>query len=108
MSATRRIVAERLRGLMDRSTNCRTQLELSRVAGVAQSTITRVLKGQVSITVDTACSLAQAFEITPAQLVSISEAEFEMAGVLSQLPEQGLLSALIYCRFVLAHLSSAK
>lgn len=97
---TRPIVAERLLRLM--KANRITQVGLSEEAGIAQSTIARVLNGRVALTLDTVGAVAEAMGITAAQLLADGDVEFELLGLVRTLPAEELNKGVEYLRFVTA------
>jgi len=70
----RQVLAKRLRDLMERTPGLSTQVQVSEAAGVAQTTVSRILKSQVAATLDNVESLATVFGITPSELLAQSHA----------------------------------
>jgi transcriptional regulator with XRE-family HTH domain len=67
----RQVLAKRLRELMDKTPSLDTQVKVSAAAGVAQTTISRILKCQVAATLDNVESIADAFGIRIPELLTL-------------------------------------
>jgi len=65
----RKQLAKSLRALMDASISLQGQGAVAKKAGLAQATISRILKQQVAATLDNVESLANAFGVEPAALL---------------------------------------
>lgn len=65
----RQVLAQNLRGLMATKDGPRTQTDLSSKAGVAQSTIGRILNCEAAATIETLSDLARAYGLEAWQLM---------------------------------------
>jgi len=65
----RDMLAQNLTALMAGKIDKESQSALKRRSGVAQSTIGRILKGQVNYRIETVAALAKAFNLEPWQLL---------------------------------------
>lgn len=66
----RKMIAMRLRELMDASIDMQTQEAVAKRSGMAQTTIGRILKQQVAATIDNIESIARAFNVDASQLIA--------------------------------------
>lgn len=71
----REVLAANLAALMARTPALDTQLKLARRSGIAQSTIGRILRQEVSPTVDVLEAIAHAFEVPVVEIVKICDME---------------------------------
>jgi len=65
----RKVLAQNLNALLNSRIGPSNQSELKRKSGVAQSTIGRVIRGEVSATVDTLGQIAKCYGLEPWQLL---------------------------------------
>lgn len=98
-STLRRILASRMRELMH-STPLNSQVKVGALSGVAQSTIGRLLRGDVAATLDNVESIARAFEVSPVTLLADTATLCELAHILTSLPADESGKVLAYARFV--------
>lgn len=81
------LLAENLRGLMQKSFNLNTQMKVRKASevrhpktsalispGLTQSTIQRVLSAEVNVNLDTLQRLAEVFGVSPIYLISVKDA----------------------------------
>jgi transcriptional regulator with XRE-family HTH domain len=78
-------LAANLRRLMAESSHLGTQRAVAVRCGVAQTTIARVLAGEVAATLDTLHRLAVIFKVSPAVLIATDEQESELLQNLSEI-----------------------
>jgi transcriptional regulator with XRE-family HTH domain len=71
---TKKILSDNLRRLMDKSAALDTQVKVAQRAGIAQSTVGRLLRGEVYAQLSQVEALAEAFKVDVAALLSSSEA----------------------------------
>lgn len=99
------ILAANLRRLMKEHPTLNTQVKLARRAGIAQSSITRVLSASVHPQLDIVEALAGAFRVPLASLLSDQEDAtdpgFDQAKF-AQLPAEEREKAASYIRFLIA------
>lgn len=74
---SREIIATNMTKLMDRTPSLNSQAKLSAKSGVAQATIGRILRQEVSASVDTLEDIARAFGKCVSDLVSLEAASGE-------------------------------
>jgi transcriptional regulator with XRE-family HTH domain len=67
----RQVLAKRLRELMEKTPGLDTQVKVSLAAGVAQTTISRILKCQVAATLDNVEAIADAYGISTSDLLTL-------------------------------------
>ena len=66
----RGVLSRRLRELMDSRPALNTQVKVAERSGVSQSTIQRILAGEVSATIDVVHALSASFGLQPADLLA--------------------------------------
>jgi len=80
--------------LMASSCDCKTQDALAKRSGVAQSTIGRILRGEVNPQTDTVAFLARALRMPRKTLAAVAEGEKAVeagtAGAVEELPNSGV------------------
>lgn len=64
-----KVLARNLDWLMESHPELNSQLKLSRVSGVGQSTVGRIRRAEVSATVDNIYRLGKPFGVTPSQML---------------------------------------
>ena len=69
----RQTLADNLAALMGRTPGLSTQMQVAHSSGIAQTTISRILRGATSVTLDHIEQLAAAFGIPPGDLLSGSK-----------------------------------
>lgn len=75
----RQILADNLREAMSQNPNIDTQIALARRAGIAQSHLSKLLRGEASATTDLIAALAEAVGREPWELLADSESTREAA-----------------------------
>ncbi|MFM0595348.1 helix-turn-helix domain-containing protein [Paraburkholderia dilworthii] len=104
---TKQILAANLRRLMDASDTLDTQVKVAARAGIAQSTVGRLLRGEVHPQLDQVEAIATAFRITVGELLTdhSSRAESEIPydkAAYAQLPDQEKTQIAEFIQFVLS------
>lgn len=67
--ALRGVLAQNLRALLFSKVGPTSQMELHRKSGVTQSTVGRLLRGEVAATIDTLTQIGKAYHLQPWQLL---------------------------------------
>lgn len=100
----RTVLARRLRELMDETPALDTQMKIAARSGIAQSTVGRILRGDVAVTLDNVEALAVSFGRDPADLLICdkTKARTALQAVLSGLPAADIEKVSAYARFVKA------
>lgn len=75
----RQIVARNLRRAMERNPSCDTQTALAKRAGIGQSHVSRILRGESAATLDLLAAMAEALNIQPWELLADEEATRQAA-----------------------------
>ena len=96
----RRVLAKRLRDLMDKRPDLETQEKVAKRSNVAQTTVGRILRGSVAATLDNVEAIAGAFGVPAASLLSEERTNPVLqydVGKLEGLPEadKGRIAAFI-------------
>jgi transcriptional regulator with XRE-family HTH domain len=74
----RKMIAMRLRELMDASIDMQTQEAVAKRSGMAQTTVGRILKQQVAATIDNIESIARAFNVEATELIATKPVSYAM------------------------------
>lgn len=100
----RTVLARRLRELMDATPALDTQMKIAARSGIAQSTVGRILRGDVAVTLDNVEALADAFGRDPADLLTYvkSKARAAFQDAVAGLPAAEIEKVSAYARFVKA------
>lgn len=96
----RTLLAHRLRELMDSTPALDTQTKIAERSGIAQSTVGRILRGDVAVTLDNVEALARAFDIGPHELLQKTRSTNSLDLMLVNLPADEIEKILAYARFV--------
>jgi plasmid maintenance system antidote protein VapI len=75
----RQILARNLQAAMETSPGVDTQMTLAKRAGIGQSHISRILRGESAATIDVIAALAEALNIQPWELLANDEATRQAA-----------------------------
>lgn len=98
----RLVLAEKLRYLME-TTPLTSQRKVGDASGVAQSTVGRILAGDVSATLDNVEAIANAFRVSPVNLLSPTGAASGTLATLFEvceaMPHEVLAQVLAYARY---------
>ena len=73
-SELRAVLAQNLRRLMEATPGLETQEAVAKRAVIAQSHVSKILRGQANATLDLVAAIARAFGIQPMELLASSEA----------------------------------
>ena len=87
------ILAERLRSLMKARPDLDTQVKVANAAGLSQSTVGRVLAGEVNTNLDVVESLSSAYRIHPLALLSDPSQMTQADAMAAGYQERQLLAA---------------
>lgn len=103
---TKQILAANLRRLMDSSDMLDTQVKVAARAGIAQSTVGRLLRGEVHAQLDQVEAIANAFRVTVGELLTdhAAAADFEIPydkAAYARLPAQEKAQIAEFIEFVL-------
>ena len=102
----RKILARNIRRHMEANENIRTQVQLGKAAGVAQSSIARVLKGEVDTQLFVIEAIAEAIGVPPGSLLMDDEVEQELLrfnrSLVAALPPPEKAKIESYIEFVLS------
>ncbi|WP_232456423.1 helix-turn-helix domain-containing protein [Burkholderia ubonensis] len=107
----RKVLARNVRRYMEMSEHIRTQVQLAKAAGVAQSSVARVLKGEIDTQLYIIEALAGAIGVPPGALLTDDQSEQELLrfdrSLVAALPESEKAKIESYIEFVLSQTSTA-
>ncbi|WP_244103686.1 helix-turn-helix domain-containing protein [Burkholderia ambifaria] len=102
----RKILARNIRRHMEANEDIRTQVQLAKAAGVAQSSVARVLKGEVDTQLFVIEAIADAIGVPPGSLLTNDEVEQELLrfnrSLVAALPPSEKAKIESYIEFVLS------
>ncbi|KAB0686534.1 helix-turn-helix domain-containing protein [Burkholderia territorii] len=108
----RKILARNIRRHMEANEHIRTQVQLAKAAGVAQSSIARVLKGEVDTQLFVIEAIADAIGVPPGSLLVHDEAEQGILrfnrSLVAALPSSERAKIESYIEFVLSQSEAVK
>ena len=93
-------MAQRLRALMDATPALDTQMKISARSGIAQSTVGRILRGDVAVTLDNVEALAKAFNVSACELLRINNGTRELERLTAAMPSPEVAKIEAYARFI--------
>lgn len=102
----RKILARNVRRHMETSEHVRTQVQLAKAAGMAQSSVARVLKGEIDTQLQIIEALADAIGVPPGTLLSDEQSEQQLLRfdrqLVAALPASEKAKIESYIEFVLS------
>ena len=97
----RQVLADQIRSRMAKKPDLDTQTKLSKAAGVTQSTVWRILEGQVGASVDVVESLGKAFGVPAIVLLSDPD-QVQFMDLWSQLDDHDRSKVLAYMQVTIS------
>lgn len=106
--ALKEVLAQRLRALMAATPSLDTQVKLAQRSGVAQSTIGRILRAEVGATLDVIESVAQAFGLDGADLLTVTAQHEKLpADLMAGLPSEDMDKIAAFIKFTVSQRAPA-